>query len=166
MAGKGYAFVTFASVPTAQAFLEVRRRVCRGDRSAAGAVCSAEQCERSSACLFAHSAEQLWLGACMTMWRLASLCVHVPRIATVAAAAAIPTCAQHREHYIDGRKVDAKAAVPRDQGGGKLTRKMFVGGLGEVSDGEFLAHFANFGAVVVRGVGGAGRLEPVPSPCG
>jgi hypothetical protein len=54
--------------------------------------------------------------------------------------------------------VDAKAAVPRDQGGGKLTRKMFVGGLGEVSDSEFLAHFSNFGAVVVsrRRVGGWG----------
>jgi RNA recognition motif-containing protein len=57
---------------------------------------------------------------------------------------------QHREHYIDGRKVDAKAAVPRDQGGGKLTRKMFVGGIGEVSDAEFQAHFANFGTVTVR----------------
>lgn len=56
---------------------------------------------------------------------------------------------QHREHYIDGRKVDAKAAVPKDQGGGKLTRKMFVGGIGEVSDAEFQAHFANFGAMVV-----------------
>ena len=62
---------------------------------------------------------------------------------------------QHREHYIDGRKVDAKAAVPRDQGGGKLTRKMFVGGIGEVSDAEFQAHFANFGTVTVRSSGSA-----------
>lgn len=56
---------------------------------------------------------------------------------------------QHREHYIDGRRVDAKAAVPRDQGGGKLTRKMFVGGIGEVSDAEFRNHFAAFGSITV-----------------
>lgn len=60
---------------------------------------------------------------------------------------------QHREHYIDGRRVDAKAAVPRDQGGGKLTRKMFVGGIGEVSDDEFRNHFAVFGTITVRAGG-------------
>lgn len=89
MHGKGYAFVTFAAVPTAQAFLE------------------------------------------------------------------------HREHYIDGRRVDAKAAVPRDQGGGKLTRKMFVGGIGEVSDAEFRNHFAVYGmitdCVVLRKPDGSSR---------
>lgn len=58
---------------------------------------------------------------------------------------------QHREHFVDGRKVDAKAAVPRDQGGGKLTRKMFVGGMGELPDDAFRAHFAPFGTIVVRG---------------
>lgn len=76
MTGKGYAFVTFREVPSAQAFLE------------------------------------------------------------------------HREHFIDGRKVDVKAAIPKDQGGSKLTKKMFVGGTGEISDEEFRAYFAQFGNIV------------------
>ena len=117
MEGKGYAFVTFAAVPTAQAFLEVR--------SQARAPC--------------HAA---------TSSGLKLLLLNNP--------ARLPLL-QHREHYIDGRKVDAKAAVPRDQGGGKLTRKMFVGGIGEVSDAEFQAHFANFGTVTVRSSCGDAR---------
>ena len=75
-----------------------------------------------------------------------------------AACSAPPTlpCAQHREHYIDGRRVDANAAVPNEQGGGKQTRKLFVGGLGDVSDSELRAHFMPFGSVSVSRVAEAG----------
>ena len=59
-------------------------------------------------------------------------------------------CAQHREHYISGKRVDAKAAVPKDQGGGKLTKKMFVGGVSEVPDQAFAQYFSAFGNVMVR----------------
>lgn len=55
---------------------------------------------------------------------------------------------EQREHHIDGRKVDAKAAVPRDQGGNKLTKKMFVGGVTQnISDEEFADYFSQFGTV-------------------
>eukprot|EP00210_Caulerpa_lentillifera_P005513 g5272.t1 len=58
-------------------------------------------------------------------------------------------------HEIDDRQIEAKAAVPRRLGGcAQLTKKMFVGGTGEISDEEFRRHFAKYGdiedAAIVR----------------
>ncbi len=55
---------------------------------------------------------------------------------------------QTRDHVIAGKKVDVKAAVPKSAGGNaKLTKKLFVGGTGQLSDEEFHTHFSQFGAV-------------------
>ena len=54
---------------------------------------------------------------------------------------------QTREHFVDGRKVDAKAAVPKDQSGGRMTKKLFVGGVHGISDDDFRAHFGQFGQI-------------------
>ena len=35
--------------------------------------------------------------------------------------------AQQHEHDINGKKVEAKAAIPKDQGGSRLTKKLYVG---------------------------------------
>lgn len=51
---------------------------------------------------------------------------------------------------IDGRKVDVKPAIPRDEISGAPSRvkKIFVGGLSrDLSEQEFRAHFAQFGTV-------------------
>ena len=38
-------------------------------------------------------------------------------------------CRQHRHHVIDGKNVEAKAAVPKGTGGSSnLTKKLFIGG--------------------------------------
>ncbi|KAK9823203.1 hypothetical protein WJX72_001083 [[Myrmecia] bisecta] len=62
--------------------------------------------------------------------------------------ASAQTFLEQRDHYIDGKKVEAKAAIPKNSGSaGTLTKKMFVGGTGEVSDEEFRAHFEAFGEI-------------------
>lgn len=51
-------------------------------------------------------------------------------------------------HEIDAKQIEAKAAVPRRFGGcSQLTKKMFVGGTGEVSDDEFRHHFVKYGEI-------------------
>lgn len=53
-----------------------------------------------------------------------------------------------REHVLDEKKIEAKAAVPRNSNSGNtLTKKMFVGGTGEISDEEFRAYFAQYGDI-------------------
>jgi len=58
-------------------------------------------------------------------------------------------------HEIDAKQIEAKAALPKRLGGSaQLTKKMFVGGTGEITDEEFRQHFDKYGeiedAVVVR----------------
>lgn len=51
------------------------------------------------------------------------------------------------------------------QGGDKPTRKMFVGGLSDISDAEFRAHFVPFGNIVVRGCAALFNLGLQPAEC-
>ncbi|CAL5229182.1 g12460 [Coccomyxa viridis] len=77
-----------------------------------------------------------------------------------------PTSAQRfleqKDHYIDGKKIEAKAAVPKNSGNSPtLTRKMFVGGTGEIGDEEFKEYFMQYGeiedSVVLRKPDGMSR---------
>lgn len=55
---------------------------------------------------------------------------------------------QKRVHELKGRRLDAKAAVPKAHlGTAKLTKKMFVGGTGELTDADFLEHFSQYGEI-------------------
>jgi hypothetical protein len=55
---------------------------------------------------------------------------------------------QTRVHELKGRRLDAKAAVPKAHlGTAKLTKKMFVGGTGDLTDEDFRQHFAQFGEI-------------------
>lgn len=55
---------------------------------------------------------------------------------------------QKRVHELKGRRLDAKAAVPKAHlGTAKLTKKMFVGGTGELTDQDFKDHFSQFGDI-------------------
>ncbi|KAH8785072.1 hypothetical protein F5883DRAFT_82693 [Diaporthe sp. PMI_573] len=52
-----------------------------------------------------------------------------------------------KEHYLDGKIIDPKRAIPRDEQ--EKTSKIFVGGVSqETTDAEFKDYFAQFGRVV------------------
>ncbi|KAH8910991.1 RNA-binding domain-containing protein [Coniochaeta sp. PMI_546] len=52
-----------------------------------------------------------------------------------------------KEHYLDGKIIDPKRAIPRDEQ--EKTSKIFVGGVSqETTDHEFREYFARFGRVV------------------
>jgi hypothetical protein len=51
-------------------------------------------------------------------------------------------------HELKGRRLDAKASVPKAHlGTAKLTKKMFVGGTGELTDTDFREHFSQYGEI-------------------
>ncbi|GBF94933.1 hypothetical protein Rsub_08176 [Raphidocelis subcapitata] len=55
---------------------------------------------------------------------------------------------EQRDHAICGRRVDAKAAVPKNLGGNtRLTKKLFVGGTKNLRTEDFVEHFAQFGKI-------------------
>jgi hypothetical protein len=57
-------------------------------------------------------------------------------------------------HELKGRRLDAKAAVPKAHlGTAKLTKKMFVGGTGELTDQDFQEHFSQYGDIEDAAVG-------------
>ena len=59
-----------------------------------------------------------------------------------------PAFPQAREHSIKGNKLDTKAAMPKSMGGAaKLTKKMFVGGTGELTDEDLRDYFSQFGTI-------------------
>lgn len=61
---------------------------------------------------------------------------------------------QKRLHELKGRRLDAKAAVPKAHlGNAKLTKKMFVGGTGELTDADFQEHFSQYGEIEDAAVG-------------
>jgi hypothetical protein len=57
-------------------------------------------------------------------------------------------CVQQRAHELKGRRLDAKAAVPKAHlGTAKLTKKMFVGGTGDLIDQDLKDHFGQYGDI-------------------
>ena len=64
---------------------------------------------------------------------------------------------QTRVHELKGRRLDAKAAVPKAHlGTAKLTKKMFVGGTGDLTDEDFKEHFSQYGEIEDAAVSGLG----------
>lgn len=60
--------------------------------------------------------------------------------------------------------MDVKAAVPKSAGGNqKLTKKMFVGGTGEITDEDFKAYWEQYGEVEDAVVGGTAALALLAS---
>lgn len=63
----------------------------------------------------------------------------------------VDTAMANRPHKIDGRDVDSKRAVPRDESGNSNNinaKKMFVGGLKDQGDQELKDYFSQFGNII------------------
>jgi hypothetical protein len=156
MEGKNYGFATFRDPAHAMAFLEVRvvgwwRLVgrgsrCRGARRAPTASSQAGAVLTTAArCRSRQLPLKILLCSAQIRPRPAEIC-STPSRWTCIAHAPLPKrpsphphpdphtpraspAPQHGNHTIRGRRVDAKAAVPKHLGGNaKLTRKLFVGG--------------------------------------
>ncbi|KDD71845.1 hypothetical protein H632_c4301p0, partial [Helicosporidium sp. ATCC 50920] len=67
---------------------------------------------------------------------------------TFAVVSAAQAFLESRDHRINGQGVEAKAAVKQDQNSGRLTKKLFVHGLGELADSDFYDHFSQYGNIV------------------
>lgn len=54
-----------------------------------------------------------------------------------------------REHFIDAKKVEAKAAVPKELGGSKLSKRLFVAGIDpSFTEDDFGHYFSSFGTLI------------------
>ncbi|XP_073998418.1 heterogeneous nuclear ribonucleoprotein A1-like [Rhodnius prolixus] len=72
---------------------------------------------------------------------------------TYASSSMVDEAMKNRPHKIDGREVDSKRAVPRDESGAATgsnvnVKKMFVGGLKEQTEPELREYFSTFGNIV------------------
>ncbi|XP_014241186.1 heterogeneous nuclear ribonucleoprotein A1-like [Cimex lectularius] len=71
---------------------------------------------------------------------------------TYAMSSMVDEAMKNRPHKIDGRQVDSKRAVPRDESSGSTAnvnvKKMFVGGLKEQSEADLREYFGTFGTIV------------------
>uniref|UniRef100_A0A069DRC2 Putative rna-binding protein musashi/mrna cleavage and polyadenylation factor i complex n=1 Tax=Panstrongylus megistus TaxID=65343 RepID=A0A069DRC2_9HEMI len=72
---------------------------------------------------------------------------------TYASSSMVDEAMKNRPHKIDGREVDSKRAVPRDESGAATgsnvnVKKMFVGGLKEQTEGDLREYFGQFGTIV------------------
>lgn len=74
-------------------------------------------------------------------------------------AVCVMWCVQQRTHELKGRRLDAKAAVPKAHlGTAKLTKKMFVGGTGDLTDQDLKDHFGQYGDIEDAAVSGLTRI--------
>lgn len=112
MEGRGFGFVTFTDPAHAQSFLEVY------------------PCDPVTACLcHVRPSSQHIIGK-KQQHRL-----------FISVYAESKSCLQTRQHIIDGKKVEAKAAVPRNSGSGNsLTKKMFVGGTVSMTNLSYMSY--------------------------